>query len=187
MNFQSATHAEIEEPYTPVNKDLYPDQYQAWKDSVKQSIRHWGRPLDFNQSFNASYQLPLNLIPIFDWVNADASYASTYSWVRGSDLEDGTSLGNTISMSRTINLNGTFNLEKLYNQFPFLKKTNERFKQSKRNNRRRPNASARDQRTPNPPQKPKTTRIRTRRTARMTRLVIRRRNCPRIAVASSAR
>ena len=155
MNFQSATHAEIEEPYTPVNKDLYPDQYQAWKDSVKQSIRHWGRPLDFNQSFNASYQLPLNLIPIFDWVNADASYASTYSWVRGSDLEDGTSLGNTISMSRTINLNGTFNLEKLYNQFPFLKKTNERFKQSKRNNRRRPNASGRDQRTPNPPQKPK--------------------------------
>lgn len=155
MNFQSATHAEIEEPYTPVNKDLYPDQYQAWKDSVKQSIRHWGRPLDFNQSFNASYQLPLNLIPIFDWVNADASYASTYSWVRGSDLEDGTSLGNTISMSRTINLNGTFNLEKLYNQFPFLKKTNERFKQSKRNNRRRPSASARDQRTPNPPQKPK--------------------------------
>lgn len=155
MNFQSATHAEIEEPYTPVNKDLYPDQYQAWKDSVKQSIRHWGRPLDFNQSFNASYQLPLNLIPIFDWVNADASYASTYSWVRGSDLEDGTSLGNTISMSRTINLNGTFNLEKLYNQFPFLKKTNERFKQSKRNNCRRPNASGRDQRTPNPPQKPK--------------------------------
>ena len=155
MNFQSATHAEIEEPYTPVNKDLYPDQYQAWKDSVKQSIRHWGRPLDFNQSFNASYQLPLNLLPIFDWVNADASYASTYSWVRGSDLEDGTSLGNTISMSRTINLNGTFNLEKLYNQFPFLKKTNERFKQSKRNNRRRPNASGRDQRTPNPPQKPK--------------------------------
>lgn len=155
MNFQSATHAEIEEPYTPVNKDLYPDQYQAWKDSVKQSIRHWGRPLDFNQSFNASYQLPLNLVPIFDWVNADASYASTYSWVRGSDLEDGTSLGNTISMSRTINLNGTFNLEKLYNQFPFLKKTNERFKQSKRNNRRRPNASGRDQRTPNPPQKPK--------------------------------
>ncbi len=31
MNFSSATHAEIEEPYTPVNKDLYPDQYQAWK------------------------------------------------------------------------------------------------------------------------------------------------------------
>ena len=70
-NFQSATHAEIEEPYTPINKDLYPDRYQAWKDSVKTSLRHFGKPLNYNQSFQASYQLPLNLLPIFSWVNAD--------------------------------------------------------------------------------------------------------------------
>ena len=148
-NFQSATHAEIEEPYTPINKDLYPDQYSAWKDSVKQSIRRFGRPLDYNQSFNASYQLPLNLIPILDWLNADASFASTYSWVRGTDLEDGTSLGNTITMNRTLNINGTFNMEKLYNHFPFLKKTNDRFKQTKRNNNRRTSPTARDQRDRN--------------------------------------
>ncbi len=73
MNFQSATHAQIEEPYTPVNKDLYPDQYHAWKDSVWTSIKHLGTPLDYNQTFTASYQLPLNLIPIFDWANAHAS------------------------------------------------------------------------------------------------------------------
>ena len=126
-NFQSATHAEIEEPYTPVNKDLYPTHYEAWKDSVWQSIRHFGTPLDYNQSFQLSYQLPLNLIPIFNWVNVDASYNSTYSWVRGSDLEDGTSLGNTITSNRTLNINGNFNLERLYNNIPFLKKTNERF------------------------------------------------------------
>src|SRR3712207_6786581 len=29
LNFESATHAQIEEPYVPVNKDLYPDQYSA--------------------------------------------------------------------------------------------------------------------------------------------------------------
>ena len=63
MSFQSATHAEIEEPYTAINKDLYPTQYQAWKDSVWQSIRHFGTPLDYQQNFNLSYQLPLNLIP----------------------------------------------------------------------------------------------------------------------------
>ena len=127
MNFQSATHAEIEEPYTPINKDLYPDQYSAWKDSVKTSLRHFGTPLDYNQSFKLSYQLPLNLIPIFDWVNADANYTSTYRWIRGTDLDDGTSLGNTISNSRDLNINGAFNMERLYNQIPFLKKTNERF------------------------------------------------------------
>ena len=128
MNFQSATHAEIEEPYTPVNKDLYADQYKAWKDSVWTSIKHFGTPLDYNQTLTPSYQLPLNLIPVCDWVSADAQYTATYNWMRGSDLEDGTSLGNTISNNRQIRLNGTFNMEKLYNHVPFLKKANDRFK-----------------------------------------------------------
>lgn len=132
MNFNSATHAEIEEPYTPINKDLYPDQYSAWKDSVWTSIKDFGRPLDYNQTFNMSYQLPLNLIPIFDWVNSDANYNATYNWTRGTDLEDGTSLGNEISTNRTFNLNGTFNLERLYNHVPFLKKANERFNKTSR-------------------------------------------------------
>jgi cell surface protein SprA len=127
INFQSATHAEIEEPYTPINKDLYADRYQAWKDSVWTSIKHWGKPLDYNQTFSLSYQLPLNLIPAFDWINSDATYNATYNWVRGTDLEDGTSLGNTIANNREMNINGTFNLERLYNHIPFLKKTNERF------------------------------------------------------------
>ena len=140
MNFQSATHAEIEEPYTPVNKDLYADQYKAWKDSVWTSIKHFGTPLDYNQTFTASYQLPLNLIPVFDWVNADAQYTATYNWMRGSDLEDGTSLGNTISNNRQIRLNGTFNMEKLYNHVPFLKKANDRFKKEPSSNLKKKNA-----------------------------------------------
>ena len=127
MNFQSATHAQIEEPYTPINKDLYPDRYSAWKDSVWTSIKHLGSPLDYQQTFTLSYQPPINLIPIFSWVRTDASYNATYNWVRGTELEDGTSLGNTISNNRQFNVNGNFDLVKLYNMVPFLKKTNERF------------------------------------------------------------
>ena len=128
MNFQSATHAEIEEPYTPINKDLYADSYQAWKDSVWTSLGHFGVPLDYQQTFTASYQLPLDKLPVFDWVKADASYNASYSWLRGTDLDDGTSLGNTIQNNRNLNINGSVNFETLYNHFPFLKKTNERFK-----------------------------------------------------------
>ena len=127
MNFQSATHAQIEEPYTPVNKDLYADQYHAWKDSVWTSIKHWGAPLDYNQTFSASYKLPINLLPIFDWVNTDAAYNSSYSWERGTEDEDGNSYGNTINTQRELTLNGSFNLVKLYNHVPFLKKVNEKF------------------------------------------------------------
>ena len=127
MNFQSATHAQIEEPYTPVNKDLYADQYHAWKDSVWTSIRHWGAPLDYSQNFQASYRLPLNLLPVFDWVNSDASYNASYSWERGTEDEEGNSYGNTINTQRELALNGNFNLVKLYNHVPFLKKVNDKF------------------------------------------------------------
>lgn len=127
MNFQSATHAQIEEPYTPVNKDLYADQYHAWKDSVWTSIRHWGAPLDYSQNFQASYKAPLNLLPVFDWVNSDASYNANYSWERGTEDEEGNSYGNTINTQRELILNGNFNLVKLYNHVPFLKKVNDKF------------------------------------------------------------
>ena len=115
-----------------MNKDLYPDAYEAWKDSVWTSLKHWGTPLDYHQNFSASYQPPLDKIPIFDWIKADAKYTSSYSWQRGTELDDGTSLGNTIANNRSVDINGTINLETLYNHIPFLKKTNERFKQNKK-------------------------------------------------------
>ena len=132
MNFQSATHAQVDVPYPDVDTDLYADLYHAWKDSVYRSavlnsVRTWGTPLDYSQSFTASYKLPLNLLPVFDWVNTDASYSSNYSWERGMEDENGNSYGNTINTHRELTLNGSFNLVKLYNHVPFLKKVNEKF------------------------------------------------------------
>ena len=147
MNFSSGTHAEIEEPYFQINKDLYPTEYAAWKDSVWASIKHLGTPLDYGQNFTASYQLPLNLIPIFDWVNADASFKSSYKWLRGTADEDGKSYGNTITNDRHLTINGTFSLERLYNHIPFLKKANDRFNKTPSrttNNRKTPNRNNRN-------------------------------------------
>ena len=132
MNFQSATHAQVDVPYPDMNTDLYADQYHAWKDSVYRSavlnsVRTWGTPLDYSQSFTASYKVPLNLLPVFDWVNTDASYSSNYSWERGMEDENGNSYGNTVNTHRELTLNGSFNLVKLYNHVPFLKKVNEKF------------------------------------------------------------
>ena len=126
-SYTSETHSQIEEPYTPINKDLYPDHYHAWKDSVWTSIRHWGAPLDYNQTFTASYQAPINLIPILDWINADGSYNSRYSWNKGTEDEDGQTYGNTVNTNREYNINGGFNMVKLYNHVPFLKAANQRF------------------------------------------------------------
>ena len=127
MTFTSATHAEIEEPYRVVNKNLYPDDYSAWKDSVMRSFWSLGRPLTYNSTFNASYAVPLNKIPALDYMTANGSYSSNYGWKRGTELEDGSSLGNIATTQRTINLNGDINFEKLYSKWKFLDDVNKRF------------------------------------------------------------
>ncbi len=132
FTFNSATHAEIEEPNVPVNKDLYPDQYAVWKDSVKQSIKGFGTPLDYQQDFTASYKVPLDKIPCFAWMSLDGNYSANYSWERGMELEDGTSYGNTINNQRSVTVNGRFNFETLYNMSSFLKEVNRKFSASER-------------------------------------------------------
>jgi len=127
FSFQSGTKAEIEEPYTQVNKDLYPDRYEAWKDSVKMSLRHFGRPLDYHQNTQISYKVPFDKIPIADWISSDIAYNATYSWKRGAERAGRPSLGNTINTQRVINVNGRLDMEKLYNHSPFLQEANKRF------------------------------------------------------------
>ena len=132
LSWTSATHAEIEEPNVVINKDLYPDEYEAWKDSVKHSLQSFGRPLTYSSTFNGSYQAPLSKIPLLSWVTLDGTYNATYNWTRGTELEDGTSLGHTAVSQRTINLNGKLNLLDLYKKVKFLADTEKRFAGSSR-------------------------------------------------------
>lgn len=131
MSFTSATQAEIEEPAGVVNKALYPDEYSIWKDSVRHSLLSLGRPLDYKQSFTAGYTIPFDQIPILNWISKTTiTYASSYTWDRGMDLADGTSLGNTIANQGKWTVGGTMELEKLYNKVPFLQKVNKKFASS---------------------------------------------------------
>ena len=134
LSLQTATNAEIKEPHVPVNKNLYPDEYSIWKDSVRHSLLHFGTPLTYKQSFNASWKVPINKIPIFKWLTADVTYDSQYTWDRGTTLSNGSTLGNTINMSRNTKYNSRLQLEELYNLVPFLKETNKYFA-SKANSR----------------------------------------------------
>ena len=126
MNLSTGTNAEVEEPFLPVNKDRYPNEYAMWKDSVKTSLMGLGRPLSYQQNFTATYTLPLNKMPIFEWLTADASYSGTYNWQRGNSVS-GVNFGNNIANKRNVTLKGTLNFEKLYNLVPYLEETNKRF------------------------------------------------------------
>ncbi len=127
ITFSSGTNARIEEPYVQVNKELNPDGYQLWKDSVKKSIADLGSPMKYDQQFIATWQLPLQLIPVLDWTNASLSYNATYNWDRGATVSENIEMGNTIKNQRQFDLQTNLNLLTLYNKNKYLKKVNQKF------------------------------------------------------------
>lgn len=124
--FTSGTNARIEEPYMQVNKQLNPDQYQVWKDSVIQSILDMGTPMNYDQTFMATYNIPLQYIPVLDWVSGNLSYNARYEWDRVTTI-DASEVGNTIRNQRQFEIQGAFNFLNLYNKNKFLKEVNQKF------------------------------------------------------------
>lgn len=150
LSFQSGTRAEIDEPYLQVDKPIYSDDYDKWKDGIIRNIHNWGNPLSYRQKASLTYALPFNQIPALDWINSSASYESSYTWDRGAYIDSVTVLGNTITNNITYSIKGDFNMTSLYNKSSFLKKVNDKFETQ----RRRPNRSPRAQEKKTPKKKP---------------------------------
>lgn len=128
MNFTSATNARIDEPDDPVNKKLYPDEFEAWRDTITKQLWKLGTPVDYNQSFDASWNIPINKLKATDWITSNVKYKSTYQWNRGTRIDDDTETGGTIQNQASWQGDVRLNLEAFYNKSKFLKKVNEKFR-----------------------------------------------------------
>lgn len=125
-SFRSGTIAEIEEPYLQVNKQLNRSDYAIWKDSVMHSIRELGKPLNYAQTANVTYTLPLTHIPLLNWISSSAAYHSRYRWERGAIIKD-EKIGNFLQNDLSLTVNNRFNLVSLYNKIPFLREIYNQF------------------------------------------------------------
>lgn len=146
LSFNSNTMARIEEAVGAVNKKLFPDKYREWKDTVMNSIRDFGTPWTYSQSFTATYRAPFNKIPILDFLNANLSYNATYNWERGATVEDEV-VGNTITNNAVWNLDSKINFETLYNKSKYLKEVNKRFANNSRGGKEKEKKARKFQRT----------------------------------------
>jgi len=128
FSFQTVTNANIEEGYfTP---EIGKEHYEQWRDTVWQSIKKLGNPYTYQQVFTASWNVPINKIPLLDWINANATYNSTYSWNRSAPIMSGTTpteIGNIATSMGAWSADGQLNFETLYNKSKYLKGVNQRF------------------------------------------------------------
>lgn len=98
------------------------------------SIRDFGTPWNYSQSFTATYKAPFSKIAVLDFLNGNVSYNATYRWDRGADVADAV-VGNSIANNVVWNLDSKINFETLYNKCKYLKEVNKRFSNSSRGNR----------------------------------------------------
>ena len=134
LEFSATNSARIDEPEGLVDKYLDRDGYELWKDSVMTNIRNLGRTVQYFHTANLTYNLPINKIPMLDWLNMSIRYNASYSWDAGFLLPDslGINLGNTIKNSNTTQLNTTFNMLNLYNKVGYFKQINDRRRAAER-------------------------------------------------------
>ncbi len=126
LDFSATSRARIDEPLGPMNKSR--SDYEAKKDSIISELLDFGRTTNYNHSINASYSLPINKIPLLNWVSSTVRYGTTYNWDAGPITPDTINLGNTIRNSNTRQGNAQLNLVNLYNKVPVLKRINQRFR-----------------------------------------------------------
>ncbi len=121
VDFRTTTNARIDEPTGPVNKDLYADEYELWKDSVMRNILSYGRTTNYQHNLNASYRLPINKLPYLDWTSANINYGALFNWQQGPVTEEEYEWGNTVRNSNTLQGNLQLNFTGLFNKVTYLR------------------------------------------------------------------
>ncbi len=72
-----------------------------------------GRPDQYRQSLNATYQLPFDKLPYLDFITGSYSYTGDFDW-QASSQSYVQQLGNTIQNANTHSLNSSLNMNVLY-------------------------------------------------------------------------
>lgn len=135
LEFKATNNARIDEPPGRINRN--DDDWEVKRDSIMENIRNFGRTTTYNHRIQVNYNIPINKLPLLDWVTANAGYNADFDW-RAAPLA-AVELGNTIENSNTKRLNMNANIVNLYNKVGYLREINQK------SNARRPSSNRRGQ------------------------------------------
>ncbi|MEI7420750.1 MAG: cell surface protein SprA [Prolixibacteraceae bacterium] len=109
--------------------------YQARKDTIWRSILEGGRNTHYHHTWNITYTVPINKLPLLDWTNASITYQAGYDWNLAPITRGNYVIGNSISNMSSAQLNGTLDFLQLYNKVPFLRTVNQKYGEFSRGRR----------------------------------------------------
>ncbi len=118
FDYNAIADARIDEPNGRID-----ETQQAKRDTIFNNLWKGGRLTQFDQNVRASYNVPINKLPLLDFISqSNYSYSVNYQWRQAPPAAD--SLGNTIQNSRQQQVNVGANFTVLYNKLKFLRDIN---------------------------------------------------------------
>jgi len=118
--------------FNATNSNIY-DAFGSEEElAIFDNFFNTGRPNQYNQKLNATYNLPINKIPFLNFIKADYAYTADFDWrAQSQDPEVIQQVGNLVQNANTHNLNTNLNLDRLYKSFGFSKWYNSTSKERK--------------------------------------------------------
>ncbi len=131
FDYEARANAIVDEPRGDIDT-------QAKRDSIKTNLKNLGRMKNFDQTMSLTYRLPLDKIPLTDWIRSDIRYGVGYNWTAEAitsssfAVKDSLKFGNIITNNRELSLVSKVDLVSLYNKSKFLKGINSPPRRSRR-------------------------------------------------------
>lgn len=133
IDFSAINSSRINEPLGEPDKNL--PGYQARRDTIWQSILDGGRNTHYHHTWNITYTVPINKLPLLDWTSSTVVYQAGYDWDVAPITKSNYVIGNSINNSRAVQLNGQADFIRLYNRVPYLKRVNQKYGEFSRGRR----------------------------------------------------
>ncbi|HVZ26378.1 MAG TPA: cell surface protein SprA, partial [Sediminibacterium sp.] len=112
LDFSATNNARIDEPYGKLDT-------KAKRDSVWRNFLKGGRNTLYQQKATFAYNIPLNKLPLTDWIQANYVYGTSYNWIGASLLA--LNLGNILENSQENTFQAQFQFASLYAKSRWLR------------------------------------------------------------------
>ena len=99
--------------FRALNHYIYDDFENTANSGIYNNFFNPGDPLHYHQSLDAAYQLPINKIPVLDFIRSNYTYTADFDW-QGSSKSYVKQLGNTVQNANTHNFSVDFDMNKFY-------------------------------------------------------------------------
>ncbi len=135
FDFRATNNSRVDELPGRIHKD--DPVYEIQRDTIWNNLKNFGRNTQYHHDWKLTYNLPINKIPLLNWITSNAMYAGTYDWTSGPITDSTINLGNNLQNGNSMSLSTQFNLLSLYNKVGYFKTVNKKYRGRRRKTKKK--------------------------------------------------